>query len=133
MNQTEIRNCKKHGETEFTLDNTGKWRCKKCRAEAVQRKREGLKKDAIKYKGGKCQICGYDKCDGALEFHHIDPSKKDFGIAQNGYTRAWSKIKEELDKCILVCANCHREIHSGIIEIPEDVINTESLKGNVAQ
>ena len=122
---TEIRTCKTHGETEFVLDNAGKWRCKKCRAEAVQRKREKLKKDAVKYKGGKCQICGYDKCDGALEFHHIDPSQKDFGIASKGYTRSWEKVKEELDKCILVCANCHREIHFGITKIPENIINSE--------
>lgn len=54
----------------------------------MQRKREKLKKDAIEYKGGKCQICGYDKCDSALEFHHLDPSQKDFGIGAKGYTRA---------------------------------------------
>lgn len=123
---TEIRTCKTHGETEFVLDSAGKWRCKKCRVDAVQRKREKLKKDAIEYKGGKCQICGYDKCDSALEFHHLDPSQKDFGIGAKGYTRAWSKVKEELDKCILVCSNCHREIHSGIIDIPKELVNKES-------
>jgi len=43
---------------------------------------------------------------------HLDPNEKDFGISAKGYTRAWEKVKEELDKCIMVCANCHREIHS---------------------
>ena len=52
----------------------------------------------------------------ALEFHHLDPSQKDFGISSKGYTRSWDKVKEELDKCILVCSNCHREIHSGLIK-----------------
>ena len=45
------------------------------------------------------------------------PNKKDFGIGQKGFTRSWEKVKEELDKCILVCANCHREIHAGIIQL----------------
>lgn len=71
---------------------------------------------AVEYKGGKCSVCGYDRCADALEFHHLDPSQKDFGISSKGYTRSWDKVKEELDKCILVCSNCHREIHSGLIK-----------------
>lgn len=71
---------------------------------------------AVEYKGDKCSVCGYDRCADALEFHHLDPSKKDFGISSKGYTRSWDKVKEELDKCILVCSNCHREIHSGLIK-----------------
>lgn len=82
----------------------------------VQRRRDKIKEMAIKYKGGKCQICGYDKCKGALEFHHLDPEEKDFGISSKGYTRAWDTVKQELDKCIMVCANCHREIHSGLLQ-----------------
>jgi predicted transcriptional regulator len=80
-------------------------------AEAVQTRRKKIKKLAIDYKGGSCQRCGYNKCDGALEFHHLDPTKKDFSISSSGNTRAWEVIKKELDKCIMVCANCHREIH----------------------
>mgnify|MGYP003431129005 FL=1 len=52
-----------------------------------------------------------------MEFHHLDPEQKDFGIAAKGYTRSWEKVKEELDKCIMVCANCHREIHDGLIKL----------------
>ena len=77
----------------------------------VTERRKKLKEMAIEYKGGKCSKCGYNKCVNALEFHHIDPSKKDFGIGNNGHTRSWNKTKIELDKCIIVCANCHREIH----------------------
>lgn len=110
--QREVRICSKHGETEFSLEKEGRWRCLKCQTEATQKRREKIKEMAIDYKGGKCSICGYNKCSDALEFHHLDPSQKDFGIGSKGYTRAWDKVKEELDKCILVCANCHREIHA---------------------
>lgn len=67
---------------------------------------------AVDYKGGKCQICGYNRCIDALEFHHNDLSKKEFGISEKGYTRSWKSVMEELDKCIMICANCHREIHA---------------------
>ncbi len=106
-----LKECKNHGLTEFKIDNRGTARCKKCRTEAVQRRRIKVKQQAVDYKGGSCELCGYSKCISALEFHHIDPSGKDFGIAYKGYTRSWAKVKEELDKCIMVCANCHREVH----------------------
>ena len=107
----EIRFCKKHGKCEFVLDTSGRWRCKKCRSEAVQRRRRKIKEMAIEYKGGKCEICGYNKCFDALEFHHINPSEKDFGIGEKGYTRSFEVIKKELDKCMLLCCRCHRELH----------------------
>jgi DNA-binding CsgD family transcriptional regulator len=72
--------------------------------------RQKLKKRCIEYKGGKCIICGYDNCDRALDFHHRVPSEKDFEIASSKVL-AWEKIKVELDKCDLVCKNCHAEIH----------------------
>jgi len=72
--------------------------------------RKRNKEKAIEYKGGKCEKCGYDKCNSALEFHHLDPTKKDFSPSAN-MNMAWNKIQNEIDKCILVCANCHREIH----------------------
>jgi len=111
-----IKECKKHGLTEFASHKTGRkgkfrYRCKKCLVEAVQRRRLKIKQKAVEYKGGKCCKCGYNKCIDALEFHHKDPLKKDFGIANKGYTRSWEKVKKELDKCDLVCSNCHKEIH----------------------
>jgi hypothetical protein len=84
---------------------------------AVTKRRKKLKEMAIEYKGGKCICCGYNKCPGALEFHHTDPDGKDFSISNKGVTRSWEKIKKEIDKCVLVCANCHREIHAGLITI----------------
>ena len=66
---------------------------------------------AIEYKGGKCVKCGYNKCNAALDFHHLDPTQKEFNLGSHGHTRSWERMKVELDKCILLCANCHREIH----------------------
>jgi hypothetical protein len=67
---------------------------------------------AVAYKGGKCEQCGYDRCLDALEFHHKDPAQKDFSISAKGYTRSWNKVVYELDKCVILCANCHRELHA---------------------
>jgi predicted HNH restriction endonuclease len=79
---------------------------------AVRKRRKKIRQMAIEYKGGRCQKCGYNTCVDALEFHHSDSSLKDFSISEKGYTRSWVATKEELDKCILLCANCHREIHA---------------------
>ena len=114
----ELQVCKVHGETEHVFyAKQNRWRCLKCQSEAVQRRRIKVKEMSVQYKGGKCEICGYDKYLGALDFHHLDPTQKDFGVAAKGYTRSWETIKKELDKCILVCANCHREIHGGLINV----------------
>jgi len=67
---------------------------------------------AVDYKGGRCNICGYQRCTEASEFHHLDASKKDFGVSDKGYTRSWGRVKGELDKCVMLCANCHREVHA---------------------
>ncbi len=84
---------------------------------AVAKRRKVLKEKSVQYKGGKCELCGYNKCVEALDFHHLDPMTKKFGIGHKGYTRSWQEIQNELDKCILVCANCHREIEAGVSKI----------------
>jgi len=84
---------------------------------AASERRKKLRKQAVDYGGGKCKLCGYKKCQRALSFHHLDPTKKDFGLSARGLTRSWDKIKIELDKCILVCANCHMKIHEGVTKI----------------
>lgn len=78
---------------------------------ATDRFRKNLKIKAVEYKGGSCQICGYNKSLVALHFHHLDPNKKDFAIGANGHTRKWEDVKNELDKCVCLCANCHAEVH----------------------
>lgn len=81
---------------------------------AVSKRRRALKLKAIQLYGSKCQICGYDKHPGVLDFHHIDPTTKSFGISAGGFSRSWVSIENEVKKCILVCANCHREIELGL-------------------
>jgi len=76
----------------------------------ANRHRRNLKKKLVDYKGGKCEICGYDKCMRAMQFHHKDPSQKDFGIGQRNISDI-EKLKKEIDKCQLLCSNCHSEVH----------------------
>ncbi len=71
---------------------------------------------AVKYLGGKCKVCGYSKCLRALMFHHKDPSTKKFTIS-SWYCLSYERLKKELDKCILLCANHHYELHAGIIDL----------------
>jgi len=92
--------------------------------QAVKKRRKKIREMAVEYKGGKCALCGYNKCIQALEFHHNSTTGKDFGISDKGYTRSWDRVKKEIDKCILVCANCHRELHVGIQQLPR-VIEVE--------
>ena len=82
-------------------------KCNSCMANAHKNKR---KKMAVEYKGGKCIMCGYAKCLRSLSFHHRDPAEKDFGIG-GSHARSWDAAKKELDKCDLLCANCHYETH----------------------
>lgn len=109
--------CKQCGETrKDRMMNKGGGRkslslCKKCHnINTIERGRSN-RAEYIKYKGGKCELCGYNKCHDALDFHHPDPNKKDPGFK---YFRYWGleKAKKELDSTMLVCSNCHREIHS---------------------
>ena len=88
---------------------------------AVHKRRKKVRSMAVAYKGGQCARCGYDRCVEALEFHHTDPTKKDFGVSSKGYTRSWKRVQEELDKCVMLCANCHREVH----------VELAALKGNL--
>lgn len=85
--------------------------CKICsQEEAINRQRE-FKQQCINYKGGECKQCGYKKCIGAMDFHHTDPTQKDFAISRLRSYTFTENIKAELDKCELLCSNCHREKH----------------------
>ena len=81
-------------------------------------RRRFYKNNIVKTMGGKCVCCGYNKSNRALELHHINPNDKNFSISSKAYY-AWSKLENELKKCILVCANCHAEIEDKILECPE--------------
>lgn len=91
--------------------------CYNCMPEGIQLTRGMFLAKIKEARGGKCVRCGYDKCITALEFHHIDPSKKDFTIS-NGNFKLQDAIKES-KKCILLCSNCHKEFHSGIWPLEE--------------
>lgn len=86
-----------------------KTECKHCFNKRSVNRRQNLKQLAVEYLGGKCSNCSYNTYIGALEFHHTDPTKKDMTIAGSG--KKWETIKAEVEKCILLCANCHRELH----------------------
>jgi hypothetical protein len=89
------------------------------RSDAVKKWRSSTKHRIVDSMGGKCQICGYDKCVQSLDLHHKNPQEKDFGFgAIRGNPKSWVRIVEELRKCVLICANCHREIHAGLTQIP---------------
>lgn len=77
--------------------------------------RKNNKKRAVEYLGGKCKLCGYNKCIEALSFHHRNPEEKEFNISHTNIR--WEKLKIELEKCVLLCHNCHDEVHAGITEL----------------
>ena len=79
---------------------------------SVAQRRRKIRLMAIAHAGGKCIRCDYNKYPEVLEFHHKDSSQKKFGIGQNGLTRSWERVKAEIEKCNLLCANCHRELHA---------------------
>lgn len=79
-----------------------------------KRKRRYRKEQCLAYKGGKCERCGYSKCNRALEFHHINPKEKLFEVG-DFITNSWEKVKTELDKCQLLCSNCHAEIEESLV------------------
>lgn len=74
--------------------------------------REILKEDLVRKFGGCCQVCGYKKCFAALHFHHINPKEKFFNISSKN---TYYDVEKELEKCILICSNCHCEVHQSLI------------------
>ena len=109
--------CARHGMTEFWLESRGIYRCLRCRSEAVARRRRRLKQELVVAAGGRCAICGYDRCIGALHFHHRDGHSKAFGLSERGLTKSIEVMRGEVAKCILLCANCHSEVEAGIVKM----------------
>lgn len=87
------------------------------------------KQDLVKVLGGECCICHFNAYPQALEFHHVNPEEKSFGITDsNAVTKALDKQLEEIKKCVLLCSNCHKGVHAGILELPsnyKDLYNEE--------
>jgi 5-methylcytosine-specific restriction endonuclease McrA len=76
------------------------------------KKRADLRQRIVDYKGGCCQICGYDTCYAAMEMHHVDPMAKEYALSSR--MTNFESMKPELDKCVLLCCRCHRETHDGL-------------------
>lgn len=108
-----IRKCKTCGETNpEKFQKHCKIQCRICKNKSDNKKKQTAKQKYVDYKGGKCEICGYNKYVGSLDFHHLDPSKKEFNLTCSVLNSCSHEyILKELDKCMLVCANCHRELH----------------------
>jgi hypothetical protein len=107
----------KNKEDFFKNRNTLSSYCKKCMYEFNAENRRVFKIKCVEYKGGKCIKCNYNNSMSALEFHHRNPDEKDFqlsGSQLNKQCNLSDKIKKELDKCDLMCSNCHREEHEKI-------------------
>ncbi len=109
--------CRRHGAGEFQLDAQGAYRCLRCRSEAVMRRRRKVKALIVKEAGGRCELCGYDRCVAALHFHHLDPETKSFALSQGGFTKSLDRLRREAAKCALVCSNCHSEVEAGIVTL----------------
>lgn len=92
-----------------------KRRCNSCRSNKGPKGRADIKRRMVAYKGGRCELCGYARCQRALCFHHLDGSKR-FNVA-GSHTRSWESLRAELDRCVLLCHNCHQEVHHGLAAI----------------
>ena len=110
--------CPVHGLTMHRRRSDGGLRCLACRSEAVASRRRRIKEILVTEAGGRCILCGYDRCLRALEFHHLDPSSKEFGLGAFGLTRSLAAARAEAEKCVLLCSNCHMEVESRLNVLP---------------
>ena len=83
------------------------------RSQAVTKHRQKRKTELIRIMGSKCALCGYDKNIAALDLHHLNPQEKEYQLS-SGYCRSIEEDIQEIKKCVLLCSNCHREIHNGM-------------------
>lgn len=98
-----------NGQTWKYLDSI----CKICRKKYSLERRRQIKKEAVEYLGGQCTDCHLrEKCYDVYDFHHVNPLVKEFSISKNA--KSFTSLKNELDKCILLCSNCHRKRHAKI-------------------
>jgi hypothetical protein len=93
----------------------------------VSRRRRKVKAILVTEAGGSCVLCGYDRHIGALEFHHLDPAQKKFGLSMGGLARSLERARAEARKCVLLCANCHAEVEAGAADLASVPIQSEPL------
>jgi hypothetical protein len=88
----------------------------------IKKWRDKTKKIIVEAFGGGCGICGYSKCNAALDLHHLDPSTKEFNISRvMARPVSWGKIVKEIRKCVLLCSRCHTEVHMGVAKLPKTI------------
>jgi transposase/ssDNA-binding Zn-finger/Zn-ribbon topoisomerase 1 len=117
--------CQRHGSVEMTISLDGGVVCPRCKGEAVARRRRRTKAILVAEAGGVCVACGYGRCQEALQFHHLDPSTKHFGVGGRGLTHSMERLRDEAAKCVLLCARCHVEVEHGHREIPATMSRSE--------
>ena len=123
MKTSKIKFCKIHGNSKHELNkivgNKKYYKCRICKNSRKSDIRKNNKYQLVEYMGKKCQICKYSKCLSALEIHHIVPKEKTLEFSKISRDNKLQDYRNEIDNtpCILVCANCHREIHEGMILI----------------
>ena len=107
-----MKKCSKCGEGKSATNFAKNRRqCKKCVQTNARIQGRLRKERLVEHFGGKCLQCEYDKCPAALDFHHINPEEKKFRLSGNELRRAFAALIKEAKKCMLLCANCHRELH----------------------
>ena len=107
-----IHKCHKCGITNPLSFTKGRYStCRRCRTTSQKGRYHQYKTKAVQYKGGGCELCGYNKCLASLDFHHKNETNKEFGIGGLRREVGFKKLKEEIEKCEVICANCHRIVH----------------------
>ena len=109
------RKCPRHGVTSYKW--VGRYRCLRCRSEAVARRRRRVKRILMEEAGGRCALCGYDRYPGALQFHHRNPTEKAFALGARGVTFSIERASAEARKCVLLCSNCHAEVEGSVASL----------------
>lgn len=113
--------CPVHGLTVFSLRSEGlSYRCVMCASEGVTRRRREVKRILVEEAGGRCALCGYSRNPAALQFHHLDPETKSFGLSRGGRCRSIEAARQEAQKCVLLCSNCHAEVEDGQVAVPDE-------------
>lgn len=119
LRRTYLR-CPRHGHTTFFARPEGGYRCAKCNTAAVSERRRVVKRALVEEAGGKCALCSFKKHPAALQFHHLDPSKKEFHLGHQGHSRSLSRMRAEASKCVLLCANCHALVEAGVRKVSSE-------------
>jgi transposase-like protein len=111
------RECALHGWTTFVRIGGRRYRCGRCNSESVAMRRRRIKEILVREAGGRCRLCGFAEYAGALHFHHVDPATKAFSLSREGVTRSLAKARQEANKCVLLCANCHAMVEAGLLNL----------------